>query len=92
MTIKRFLLPFYLPIHPLGKPEASNQQQKKLSHIFSTNDAEAPGNYGLHDQVKALEWIQANVAAFGGDPAKVLLEFLLKKTQHRIISLCCQKG
>ena len=34
---------------------------------------DAPTNLGIRDQILALEWVQENIAAFGGDPGNVTI-------------------
>ncbi|CAG9788637.1 unnamed protein product [Diatraea saccharalis] len=41
--------------------------------FFSSLDNEAPGNYGLLDQVASLIWVKNNIASFGGDPENVCI-------------------
>ena len=40
---------------------------------LTTADREAPGNYGLQDQILALSWVQDHITQFGGDRDLVTL-------------------
>ncbi|KAF2236933.1 carboxylesterase from carbohydrate esterase, partial [Viridothelium virens] len=41
--------------------------------FLALNDSVTNGNYGISDQVTALDWVQAHIADFGGDPDRVTI-------------------
>nr|ANS06319.1 CarE [Agasicles hygrophila] len=49
------------------------QYRLGLFGFITTEDSANPGNWGLKDQVLALQWVRDNIQYFGGDPTKVTL-------------------
>jgi para-nitrobenzyl esterase len=50
--------PFGFMAHPALTAESKNH---------------ASGNYGMLDMIAGLQWVQKNIAAFGGNPGKVTI-------------------
>ena len=44
-----------------------------LAGFISTGDGAVTPYLGLRDQTRALHFVKENIAAFGGDPAKVTI-------------------
>ena len=43
----------------------------RLTAFASAVGGEHTGNYGLWDQICALQWLRRNIAAYGGDPERI---------------------
>ena len=44
-----------------------------FAHPGLAADGEKSGNFGLLDQIAALQWVKRNITAFGGDPEQVTI-------------------
>ena len=52
-----------------------------LAHEALRDDDGSVGNYGLRDQTAALDWLQRNVASFGGTNLNIHLHLLTSLRQ-----------
>ena len=44
-----------------------------VSGFLCAMNESVPGNYGLHDQLMMLNWVQEHIHKFRGDPQKVTI-------------------
>ncbi len=60
VTVQYRLGPFGWFRHPVLRAQADNLR-------------DASGNFGTLDLIRALQWVQENISAFGGDPSRVTI-------------------
>ena len=60
VTVNYRLGPFGFLAHPWLSAESEREGGRRIS-----------GNYGILDQIAALQWVKDNIEAFGGDPGRI---------------------
>jgi carboxylesterase type B len=50
----------------------ANHVVRKIGFL-ALNDTNITGNYALADKIASLQWVQEHIAAFGGDPNRVMI-------------------
>jgi para-nitrobenzyl esterase len=67
-----------------------------LSHplLAAESEHKASGNYGILDQIAALQWVRRNIARFGGNPERVTIfgESAGSWSVHHLVSSPLAKG
>jgi para-nitrobenzyl esterase len=76
-----------------------NYRLGRLGHfgfpaLSAENPKEFKGSYAYMDQIAALEWVQKNIAAFGGDPKNVTIfgESAGGVSVHSLLTMPSAKG
>ena len=62
-----------IPASHLDRQVTFNYRLGALGWFYLGTETEVTGNQGLHDMVAALQWVQTNIAQFGGDPDLVTI-------------------
>lgn len=67
-----------------------------LAHplLAAESEHKASGNYGILDQIAALQWVQRNIARFGGNPERVTIfgESAGSWSVHHLVASPLAKG
>lgn len=69
VTINYRLGPFGFVYHPA----ITDDEQIDTNGSTLTRTDDSWGNWGIRDQIKALEWVQENIVEFGGDPDNITI-------------------
>ena len=66
---------FLATAHALGKDAVFVTMNYRLGALgfLAGSGIGLDGNFGIKDQTRALEWVQRNIALFGGDPGQVMI-------------------